>query len=116
MIFSFDFFMVFAILQMSRWEVPMDVVLYDRVKSLVITDFPNDLSSEDIKMFCDEHDVEFFAMGTPPGVGGSGWDDADVFRVSTRPGMFDGSPRGVTISFAMVREWKDMKIGMSAQL
>lgn len=91
-------------------------MLYDSIKSQPVTKVADDLQAGDIKAFCDAHDVEFFAMGTPPGVGGTGWDDPAVFRVGTRPGMFGGAPRGRTISLDAVRSWKQTQTETSASL
>lgn len=66
------------------------------------------LTPAQIKTFCDAHDVDFHALGTPPGVDdphGTGWRDTSRMRVGTREGMMGGSSRGITVPFAHVRTW-----------
>lgn len=91
--------------------------LYDQIKNRPVERIPDDLTTEDIRGFCDAHDVSFHAMGTPPGKSdpdGLGWDDPNRFRVSTRPGMLGGNPRGVTVKLDDVRTWRIGSLSLDA--
>jgi hypothetical protein len=86
--------------------------LYDCQKNrrLSDNDLPNSLTPDDIISFCNHHDVHFHACGTPAGIGGTGWDDSNVFRVGTN----EVPSRGITVLWNKVSEWKEAQATMAA--
>lgn len=79
--------------------------LYDRETRASAVVLRSDLTAEDIKEFCISNRIDFHGMGCPKDCGGTGWDDASVFRGAS----YSYHTLGLTIKLDTVVEWKAAK-------